>query len=40
MYYRTRYYDPAVGRFIPEDPLGCDTGDANLYRYVFNSPTN
>ncbi|NEZ65245.1 hypothetical protein D0962_21115 [Leptolyngbyaceae cyanobacterium CCMR0082] len=38
MYYRARYYDPAVGRFISEDPLGFDAGDANLYRYVFNSP--
>nr|WP_250564674.1 RHS repeat-associated core domain-containing protein [Adonisia turfae] len=40
MYYRARCYDPAVGRFISEDPLGFDAGDANLYHYVFNSPTN
>ena len=40
MYYRARYYDPAVGRFLSEDPLGFDAGDANFYRYVFNSPTN
>ncbi|MDB9526004.1 hypothetical protein PN498_08405, partial [Oscillatoria sp. CS-180] len=40
MYYRARYYDPAVGRFLSEDPMGFDAGDANLYRYVFNSPTN
>ncbi|NEZ61835.1 RHS repeat-associated core domain-containing protein [Leptolyngbyaceae cyanobacterium CCMR0082] len=40
MYYRARYYDPAVARFISEDSLGFDAGDANLYRYVFNSPTN
>ncbi|NEQ42450.1 MAG: RHS repeat-associated core domain-containing protein [Leptolyngbya sp. SIOISBB] len=40
MHYRTRYYDPAVGRFISEDSLGFAAGDANLYRYVFNSPTN
>ncbi|MFG6102821.1 RHS repeat-associated core domain-containing protein [Leptothoe sp. EHU-05/26/07-4] len=40
IYYRARYYDPAVGRFISEDLLGFDAGDANLYRYVFNSPTN
>ncbi|NEZ56031.1 RHS repeat protein [Adonisia turfae] len=40
MYYRARYYDPAVGRFLSEDPLGFNAGDANLYRYVFNSPTN
>ncbi|NEQ42455.1 MAG: RHS repeat-associated core domain-containing protein [Leptolyngbya sp. SIOISBB] len=40
MYYRARYYDPAVGRSLSEDPIGFDAGDANLYRYVFNSPSN
>lgn len=40
MQYRARYYDPAVGTFVGEDPLGFGAGDANLYRYVFNSPTN
>ena len=40
MYYRARYFDPAVGTFVGEDPLGFGAGDANLYRYVFNSPTN
>ncbi len=39
-YYRARWYDPAVGRFISEDPTGFDAGDANLYRYVTNSPLN
>jgi RHS repeat-associated protein len=39
-YYRARYYDAGVGRFIGEDPLGFGAGDANLTRYVFNSPTN
>ena len=39
-YYRARWYDPAVGRFITEDPIGFDAGDANLYRYVSNSPLN
>jgi RHS repeat-associated protein len=38
-YYRARYYDPAVGRFIAEDPLRLAAGDANLYRYVRNQPT-
>lgn len=33
-------YDPRVGRFLSEDPIGFGAGDANLYRYVFNSPTN
>jgi len=39
-YYRARYYDPATGGFIGQDPIGFDAGDANLYRYVGNSPTN
>ncbi len=39
-YYRARYYDPAAGRFLSEDPIGFDGGDANLYRYVGNSPQN
>ena len=34
-----RYYDAAVGRFLSEDPIGFDGGDANYYRYVGNSPT-
>jgi RHS repeat-associated protein len=38
-YYRARYYDPTVGRFISEDLIGFDGGDTNLYRYVGNSPT-
>ncbi len=37
-YYRARYYDPDLGRFIQEDPMGFGAGDANLYRYVFNQP--
>ena len=39
-YYRARYYDPHMGQFLSEDPLGFDAGDANLRRYVDNSPTN
>jgi RHS repeat-associated protein len=39
-YYRARYYDPSVGQFISQDPIGFSAGDANLYRYVGNSPTN
>ena len=39
-YYRARYYDSSLGRFISEDPIGFSAGDTNLYRYVNNSPTN
>jgi RHS repeat-associated protein len=37
-YYRARYYDAVVGRFISEDPIGFNAGDSNLSRYVSNSP--
>ncbi|MGK7899537.1 MAG: RHS repeat-associated core domain-containing protein [Xenococcus sp. (in: cyanobacteria)] len=37
-YYRARYYDPAVGRFISEDPIGFAGADSNLYGYVLNDP--
>ncbi len=37
-YNRARYYDAAIGRFLSEDPIGFAGGDANLYRYVGNSP--
>ena len=39
-YMRARYYDPAMGRFISEDPLGFDGGDVNLYAYASNNPIN
>ena len=39
-YYRSRYYNPGIGRFIGEDSVGFDGGDANLYRYVGNSPVD
>jgi RHS repeat-associated protein len=35
-YYRARYYDAAVGRFISEDPIGFNSGDTNINRYVRN----
>ena len=35
-----RWYDPVVGRWASEDPIGFAAGDANLYRYVGNGPTN
>ena len=37
-YYRARYYDPQIGRFISEDPPGFK-GGINFYAYVQNSPT-
>lgn len=37
-YMRARYYDPGVGRFISEDPIGFGGGDVNLYAYVANNP--
>jgi hypothetical protein len=33
-------YDPKIGRWISEDPIGFQAADANLYRYVGNNPTN
>ena len=40
--YRARYYDPAVGRFISEDPndRGSMYSDRNLYAYTENNATN
>ncbi len=39
-YYRARFYDSNVGRFVSEDPIGFSGGDVNLYRYVGNDPVN
>jgi RHS repeat-associated protein len=36
-YYRFRYYDPKVGRFVSADPLGFAAG-VNFYAYVKNRP--
>jgi len=36
-FYRARYYDPATGRFLSEDPLQFLPGE-NFYRYVDNNP--
>ncbi len=38
MYYRARFYDPNLGRFISEDPIGFGGGDVNWYGYVKNNP--
>ncbi len=34
-----RYYDPELGRFLSEDPIGI-TGGLNLYAYAGNDPVN
>jgi RHS repeat-associated protein len=36
---RARYYSPALGRFISEDPAGL-LGGLDFYSYVSDSPTN
>jgi RHS repeat-associated protein len=38
-YMRARYYSPALGRFISEDPIGV-AGGTTLYAYSGNNPTN
>ena len=39
-YNRARLYDPALGRFIGEDPIHYDAGDYNLYAFTWNNPKN
>lgn len=41
-YYRARYYDPTIGRFLSEDQRDASgLGEfPNLYFYVKNSPVN
>jgi RHS repeat-associated protein len=36
-YYRARYFEPTIARFLSEDEIGKDEG-LNLYVYVRNSP--
>jgi RHS repeat-associated protein len=36
-FYRARYYDPSIGRFLSEDPAG-SLSDLNFYAYVRNNP--
>jgi RHS repeat-associated protein len=37
-YYRARYYDPLIGRFTSEDPIGFNAKQFNFYSYVSNNP--
>lgn len=37
-YYRARYYDPVLKRFISEDPIRLE-GGLNVYQYVEGMPT-
>ncbi len=39
-FYRLRYYDPQVGRFISRDPLRTITREPNAYAYVSNNPVS
>jgi RHS repeat-associated protein len=38
-YYRARYYNPQIGRFLQTDPVGYEAG-VNWYRYCVNNPLN
>lgn len=37
-YYRARYYNPATGRFLSEDPIGFAGSGTNLYAYAADNP--
>jgi len=37
-YSRFRFYDPAIGRFASEDPIGYAADDWNFYSFVWNNP--
>jgi RHS repeat-associated protein len=38
-YMRARFYEPGLGRFLTEDPIGIN-GGANLFAYAANDPIN
>jgi len=37
-YYRARFYEPGIGRFLAEDPLRSTDSATNPYRYATNNP--
>ena len=39
LFYRARYFDPVLKRFISEDPIGL-SGGVNAYRYVDGDPVS
>ncbi len=39
-FYRARYYNPQLQRFISEDPLGFLANSVNFYEYAYDNPTN
>ena len=39
-YNRARFYDPKLGSFISEDPMGYASGDYNLFAFTWSNPKN
>ncbi|MEK7689775.1 MAG: RHS repeat-associated core domain-containing protein, partial [Bdellovibrionota bacterium] len=39
-YHRARYFDPRIGRFLKEDPLGDSLPAMNRFVYALNNPAN
>ncbi|TWT29623.1 RHS repeat-associated core domain-containing protein [Blastopirellula retiformator] len=39
-YNTNRWYNPELGRWMSQDPIGFEAGDENLYRYVGNGHLN
>ena len=35
-----RWYNPELGKWLSEDPIGFNAGDTNVYRYVGNNAVN